>query len=131
MMRRGLLFMMLVAALVTACRKEVNQEEVMAKAAQQYYSYLLNGNYEAWVDGFARNDSIRSHYRSQLVDNAKMFMALQKTEHGGIKSATVKRAELDTLRRIANVFFTLTYGDGTHEQTVMPMIHKDGLWYMR
>jgi hypothetical protein len=131
MMRRKILFCAVISLFFAACKKEINQEEVMAQAAKQYYTYLLQGNYEAWVDGFYRKDSIREAYRSQLIDNAKMFISQQKAVNGGIKSVDVRSTELDTVRQVANVFLTLNYENTGKEQVVMPMIYKNGLWYMR
>lgn len=131
MIKSKLFFCAVLCLLASGCKKEVDQEELVRHAAKQYYDYLLQGDYGAWVDGFYRTDSISEGYRSQLINNAKMFIACQQTVHEGIKSAEVKGAELDTARHVANVFLTLTYGDKGKEQVLMPMIHKDGLWYMR
>ena len=114
-----------------SCKKEVNQEEVMGQAAKQYYTYLLNGKYDAWIDGFFHSEPLRKEYRSQLIDNAKMFMYQQKEEHNGIKSFDLKDTNLDTLKNVANVFLNLTYGDNSQEQIVVPMVKNKGVWYMR
>ena len=60
-----------------------------------------------------------------------MFIAQQKAEHDGIADIEMVMAQVDTASNTANVFLTLKYGDKSHEQVVMPMIKKDGLWYMR
>ena len=104
---------------------------VEGKAAKLYYEYLLHGNYYAYVDGFYRPDSIPDDYRSQLIDNAKMFIALQKEEHGGIKSISVEMAKADTTEKVANVFLTVTYGNKAKEQILVPMVSHDGQWMMR
>lgn len=114
-----------------SCKKEVNQEEVMGQAAKQYYIYLINGKYDAWIDGFFHSQPLRKEYRSQLIDNAKMFMYQQKEEHKGIKSFDLKDTKLDTLKNVANVFLNLTYGDNSQEQIVVPMVKNKGVWYMR
>ncbi len=116
--------------LVTSCGK-AKPEEIAAKAAEQYYSYLLDGKYEAFVDGCFQQDTIRDVYRQQLIENAKMFVAQQKAEHNGIKSFEVAGAEVDTAAHTANVFLVLTYGDGGSEQILLPMVEKDELWMMR
>lgn len=128
---KKLFFILLGLLVVISCKKEINQEEVVGNAAKQYYSYLLDGNYDAFVDGCYQKDSIRKEYRNQLVDNAKMFMGQQKSEHQGIISFEVLSAKVDTVSHTANVFLKLNYGDKTQEQIVLPMVEEDGLWYMR
>lgn len=129
-MRKALL-LALAAFLLVACKKEVNPEELVSNAAKQYYTYLLEGNYDAFVDGCYREGTIREVYRTQLVDNAKMFVGQQKDEHQGIKSFEVVSAKVDTASHSANVFLSLKYGDNTTEQVVLPMVEKENLWYMR
>lgn len=103
----------------------------MGNTARQYYSYLLEGNYDAFVDGCYQKDSIRREYRNQLIDNAKMFVGQQNTERKGIKSFDLVSAKVDTASHTANVFLKLNYGDNSTEQVVLPMVEVDGLWYMR
>lgn len=129
-MRKALLFA-LAAVFMIACKKDVNYEELVSNAAKQYYTYLLEGNYDAFVDGCYREGTIREAYRSQLVDNAKMFVGQQKVEHQGIKTVEVVSAKVDTAAHSANVFLNLKYGDNTSEQIVLPMVEKENIWYMR
>ncbi len=122
------------ACLVFSCtqKQEDNQAELAGNAAKQYYSYLLAGDYDAFVDGTLREDSIlREEYRVQLLENARMFMAQQQTEHQGIKSVSVKKVDIDSLKSTANVFLILNYGDKGTEQVLMPMVKSNGLWYMK
>ena len=121
-----------VMALASSCSESKRDEaKVVGNAAKLYYEYLLQGKYEAYVDGFYRPDSIPDGYRSQLIDNAKMFVGSQKEEHQGIKEINVGHVKVDTTQHIANVFLILTYGDKGKEQVVVPMIQKKGMWLMR
>lgn len=130
---RSLIVAATAVMLLLSCggKKEDNQTEVAGNAAKQYYSYLLAGDCESFVDGTCHKDSIRSEYRMQLIENARMFIAQQQKEHQGIKSVEVKHVDIDTLRTNANVFLVLTYGDKSTEQVLMPMVNSGGLWYMK
>ena len=129
-MRKYIVLLSLI--IVASCgKKDVYSEEVVGNAAKQYYSYLLEGNYEAFVDGCYQKDTIRKEYRDQLVDNAKMFVGQQKMEHKGIKIYDVTSVKVDTVSHTANVFMKLSFGDNTTAQVVLPMVEKDELWYMR
>ena len=117
--------------LAIACTKEINQGEVAARVAKHYYDTLVAGHYDAFLEGTYQQDSIPKRYRDLLLDNAKMFIAQQQTEHQGIKEVRVIRHRADTAKHTADVFLVLTFGDSTSEQIVVPMIQHKGTWLMR
>ena len=125
------LFYFFVALLAVACSSGPDPGEVAAQAAKEYYTQLLAGKYEHYVDGFYRPDSIPASYRRQLIDNAKMFVGQQKKERRGILDVRVVNAVADTTKRSANVFLIFAYGDSTSEEVVVPMVQHRGVWYMR
>lgn len=113
------------------CSPKVDPADVAAQVAKQYYDYLLDGKYEAFVDGKYRPDSIPGSYREQLVMNMKMFMGQQERERRGIKEARIVNAVADTARHEANVFLVFCYGDSTVEEVLVPMVESQGIWYLR
>lgn len=117
--------------LLAACKKDDNQEELVGKAAAVYYSYLVNGNYDAFIGGTYRSDSLRPFYRQQLIENLKMFAAQQKEEHGGIDRFAVSAVKIDTASHTADAFIDIVYRDSLKEQILLPMIRKDDIWYMK
>ena len=123
------ILVVMVIALV-GCSKP-DPSEVVGQTAKLYYDYLREGRYSAFVDGMNFPDSIPEQYRSQLVDNAKMYMAQQKKEHKGIQEIGIQNATVDTAKHCANVFLSFSYYDGTTEQILVPMVEKNGVWYMR
>lgn len=125
------LFYFFGALLAVACSSGPDPGEVAAQAAKEYYTQLLAGKYEHYVDGFYRPDSIPASYRRQLIDNAKMFVGQQKDERRGILDVRVVNAVADTTKRSANVFLIFAYGDSTSEEVVVPMVQHRGVWYMR
>ena len=125
------LFYFFMALLAVACSSGPDPGEVAAQAAKEYYTQLLAGKYEHYVDGFYRPDSIPPSYRRQLIDNAKMFVGQQKDERRGILDVRVVNAVADTTKRSANVFLIFAYGDSTSEEVVVPMVQHRGVWYMR
>ena len=127
---KKLLYIALLAAVVVAC-SQVNPADKAALAAKQYYDYLLEGKYEAFIEGHYMPDSIPQSYRQGLVTNAKMFVGQQQREHRGIKETRVVNAEADTALHTANVFLVFTYGDTTSEEVNIPMIESKGIWYLR
>ena len=85
-----------------------------ARVAKQYYDYLIEGK-----------------YRDQLIKNAKMFMGQQQIEHRGIKETRIVNVTADDNHHEANVFLTLCFGDSTVEEICVPMVERDGIWYLR
>lgn len=124
---------LLVLVSVVSCGKASgpNPDEVAAQAAKAYYGYLVDGKYDAYVDGFYQPDSIPPGYREQLITNAKMFASQQKEEHGGIKSIGIAGAKADTAKHVAHVFLVFNYGNGDHEQVVVPLVLVGGNWMLK
>lgn len=70
-------------------------------------------------------------YWSQLVDNCHQFMHQQKESHRGIHEVRIVNAKTDTLQKYVNVFMMLCFGDSTNEEVIVPMVDRDGRWYMK
>lgn len=100
-------------------------------AAKRYYDLLLEGKYDEFVAGQNMPHRIPEGYRQQLVLNAKMFVEQQKDEHRGMKDFQVLDAKADTAHHVADVYLTVTYGDSTKEQIVVPMVEVENKWKMR
>ena len=111
-------------ALLSGCRHGNDDvAPIVGNIAKSYYDNLLRGDYHP--------DTIPHSYKSQLADNARMFMAQMKEEHGGIASISVKRTEVDTLHHAASVFLLMRFRDKTEEQVIVPMVRKGGTWLLR
>ena len=100
-------------------------------AAKGYYDMLLEGRYDEFVEGQNMPHRIPEGYRQQLVLNAKMFVEQQKNEHRGMKAFQILDAKADTAHHIADVYLSVTYGDSTKEQIVVPMVEVEKKWKMR
>ena len=123
--------MTLLAASSCSPAKPQNPNELAVRAAKVYYDYLIAGNFEAYVDGFYRPDSIPGSYREQLIVNAKQYMAGMKARHSGVSDIVVTRAETDTLGDYTNVFMLITFADSIREEIVVPMVKRGNEWKMK
>lgn len=128
-----ILLLAVVLCLLQACSgpSDPTAAEMAGQTAKAYYDQLLRGDYESFVAGSWRPDSIPASYHEQLVTNAKMFVGQQNEEHQGIREVRVANAQADTARHSANVFLLFAYGDSTTEEVVVPMVEHKGVWYMR
>lgn len=125
------LLYLFVAMVIVACTSSLDEGEVAARAAKEYYGYLLQGNIASFVDGHYRPDSIPDTYREQLITNTKMYVNQQNEEHRGIKDIRIVDTKTDMQKHAANVFLVLSFGDSTSEEIVVPMVESDGVWYLR
>ena len=131
-MRQLLFFLFL--PLIIACSSQPSEPDaaqLAANAAKAYYEQLLKGDYGSFVDGRYQPTELPESYRQQLIANAKMFVGQEEKEHKGIKSVSVADGRADTAKHVANAFLTFSYGDGTKEQVVVPMVEVKKVWYMR
>ena len=107
-------------------------EEMASLAAKGYYEHLIHGEYEKFLQG---KDGLNKHsevdYWNQLRDNCHQFVHQQEQAHRGIHEVRVVNAKTDTLQNYTNVFMMLCFGDSTNEEIVVPMVERDGRWYMR
>jgi hypothetical protein len=109
----------------------VSREEQAALAAKGYYTNLVQGEYEQFVEGRFMADSLPADYRSQLIEGYKQFVAQQLEARNGIQEVSVSRAYTDSLAGYTNVLLMLCYGDSTTEEVVVPMVERDGRWMMK
>ena len=126
-----LFLLLLVLVTLASCRESVDETQMVAQTAQLYYESLLQGRYDEFVGGLDSHVGVSSAYDEQLVTNAKMFLEQQQMLKGGIKSIDVADAQIDKERHTADAFLVFTYGDGSSEQVLVPMVERDGVWLMR
>jgi hypothetical protein len=127
---RKLVYLILIIVVV-ACSTGVSREEQAALAAKGYYTHLVQGEYEQFVEGRFMADSLPDDYRSQLIEGYKQFVAQQLEARKGIQEVSVSRAYTDSLAGYTNVLLMLCYGDSTTEEVVVPMVERDGRWMMK
>lgn len=127
-----LLLMLPLVALSCKEKPVVDHGAIAGKAAVQYYGYLLRHDYTAFVDGINYPNPIPKDYREALEKNAAMFVHDQDSLRQGIKAVHLSKADImpgDTAA--AAIYLTLSYGDKSSEEILVPMVCRKGVWYMK
>ena len=120
--------------LTSSCSSPTPEEVARADAmvaAQHGYRLLLDGDYEGFALYHAGMSDAPRTFREQMVDAYKMYVDREERAHKGISSARATRAEMDSTLQLMQVFVLLTYGDGTSEEIVVPVVHDQGAWKLR
>lgn len=130
-MKKIFFFLLSVMSLFSCKEKTPDPGFYAGIAAKGYYDMLLEGRYDEFVEGQNMPHRIPEGYRQQLVLNAKMFVEQQKNEHRGMKAFQILDAKADTVHHLADVYLSVTYGDSTKEQIVVPMVEVEKKWKMR
>lgn len=120
-----------VFAAILSCSDNGKEDFAAAHAAKDYYDLLLKEKYDGFVDGMNFPDAITKNYREQLVANARMFVAEQQRLHKGMNEVRVVNCVNDSTQTTANAFLMLCFSDSTVEQVVVPMVKRDGRWFMK
>ena len=122
--------LILALLLCLACANP-SPEEMASIAAKGYYTHLVNGEYEAFLEGKDGADSLPEAYREQLLTSCRQFMSQQNRDHHGILDIRVSNAKTDTTLNYTNVFLVLCFGDSVNEEIVVPMVERNGSWRMK
>ncbi len=130
---------MTICLAVCSCSDDgTRQEDIALQAAKAYYDQLLHGDYDAFIDGTLRTDTLPDDYKAQLRLNMQQYIETTEKEHKGINHVETLRAKCDTLKLsndsniiTAQAFIAICFNDSTREEVVVPMVHKAGIWYLR
>jgi len=114
--------------LLAACSRDLYTHEAARKAAEEYYSRLIRGDYQGFVNGYANAGEWPADFRSQLVDATAQFMAKDD-----MRSLMEVGAISDSLGKdsTAYVMLQLQFSDSTNEQIELPLVLMEDGWKMQ
>lgn len=119
------------SALLTSCKKQPSRSESASQAAEQFYTYLINGQYESFANCVYTPDSMPSEYRLQLAQAVKQYAEKDMRSRGGITDATVIADSIFADSTQAIISLQLTFGDNSTEQIQLPLVYTIDGWKMR
>lgn len=113
-----------------ACGK-LSPEEQASLAAKGYYEHLIEGEWDAYMEGVNGTEGAPADYVEQLRTSAKQYVQRLKQLHQGVQSIEVASARTDSMLQCTQVFLILNFGDATHEEICVPMVESNGRWRMK
>lgn len=113
-----------------ACGK-LSPEEQASLAAKGYYEHLIEGEWDAYMEGVNGTEGAPADYVEQLRVSAKQYVQRLKHLHQGVQSIEVASARTDSMLQCTQVFLILNFGDATHEEICVPMVESNGRWRMK
>ena len=128
---------LVVALLMTACAGGSNDEntpeyQASLAAKQSYEALYLENRPEAFLSKRVHYGDMPNDFQQQLLDGYRSHLRQVERMHQGVKAVDVIRAQMDTTLQCMQVFLSLTYGDGSGEEVVVPMVvDADGHWRLQ
>lgn len=121
---------MLVALLASCSGGDKPYSHAAARrAAQEYYSYLISGDYDSFAAGIALRDSLYAGMRQELADMSAQFVHGQSGRNAMVRAVAVDDSLFED--STADVFLELVFADSTRELICLPMVLEGDTWRMR
>ncbi len=123
----------LVAAVMVlaACwddRNDVHEE--VHRIAYEGFECMIKGDVDGWLALVADYDSLPEAYRTQLRDAMLQHLDKEKKAHGGLVSVEVTGDNIiDSIT--AEAYVQLLYADSVSERIHLPVVRRNGVWYIR
>ena len=117
---------------IAACRKhgDALTHASARRAAERYFTMIIDKHYEQFVDGLVGTDSIPDTLRSQMID--LLAQAYEKQANEINKKMLKVSATADSIQdSTAYVFLDVLYGDSTTEQVGMLLLFDGERWLMQ
>ena len=118
----------LLSAVLWACADSYYTHQAARKAAEEYYTMLIRGDYEGFVRGYADAEDMPEDFRSQLADATAQFMAKDDMRNLCRVEATGDSLYQDST---AYVMLQLHFSDSTSEQIGLSLVLQEDGWKMK
>ena len=132
--KRSPLLVLLLSYLLTACSPGGKGEGLQPPTADEvmaYYELYRSGNYADYVKAMQSCDDKPADFCKQMADALKQHAARIKAEKGGAVSAEFLRTEMHAEHSAADAYLSVTYGDSTKEEIVLPLVFWQDKWRLK
>ena len=132
--KRSPLLVLLLSYLLTACSPGGKGEGLQPPTADEvmaYYELYRSGNYAEYVKAMQSCDDKPADFCKQMADALKQHATRIKAEKGGAVSAEFLRTELHAEHSAADAYLSVTYGDSTKEEIILPLVFWQDKWRLK
>ena len=132
--KRSHLLVLLLSYLLTACSPGGKGEGLQPPTADEvmaYYELYRSGNYADYVKAMQSCDDKPADFCKQMADALKQHAARIKAEKGGAVSAEFLRTEMHAEHSAADAYLSVTYGDSTKEEIILPLVFWQDKWRLK
>ena len=132
--KRSPLFVLLLSFLLAACSPGGKGEGLQPPTADEvmaYYELYRCGNYSDYVKAMQSCDDKPADFCKQMADALKQHAARIKAEKGGAVSAEFLRTEMHAEHSAADAYLSVTYGDSTKEEIILPLVFWQDQWRLK
>lgn len=132
--KRSPLLVLLLSYLLTACSPGGKGEGLQPPTADEvmaYYELYRSGNYADYVKAMQSCDDKPADFCKQMADALKQHAARIKAEKGGAVSAEFLRTEMHAEHSAADAYLSVTYGDSTKEEIILPLVFWQDKWRLK
>ena len=132
--KRSPLLVLLLSYLLTACSPGGKGEGLQPPTADEvmaYYELYRSGNYADYVKAMQSCDDKPADFCKQMADALKQHATRIKAEKGGAVSAEFLRTELHAEHSAADAYLSVTYGDSTKEEIILPLVFWQDQWRLK
>lgn len=133
-MKKGFYFSLMVMMTMFVMAACSSSTSTPGDAMKKYSDYLIQGDYEKFVDGFAFDGEMTAEKIKEQKDGLTAMLKEKGTKEfekmGGFKNIEVLSEEISEDGNTATVTIKQTYGNGETEENKQMMVKKDGKWLM-
>ena len=131
------IFSLLLTIVPSACHKTSNeavhdQGSVGADSmAIICYKMQANGQFDEYVNAMLSCDGTTPDYKQRMVVMLRQHQKQINEEKKGVKDVSLLRTEMHNNNKMANVFLSVSYKDGSNEEVMLPMVYDGKQWRMQ
>ncbi len=132
-MKRVVYIYVAVVLMLCACwddRNRNNVHEEVQRLAHESFECIMQGDVDGWMTRVAGYDSLPDEYKIQLRNAMLQHMDKEMQAHGGLASFSVTGDNV-TDSITAEAYVQLLYADSVSERIHLPMVKRNGVWYIR
>lgn len=124
------LILLAAVAIISLCFAACTNSNTPEGVTKAYLSAIQKGNYEKALNLYYSKNERSDEERQEILQMFEDKMKKSIEDKLGIASYEVGTAEVSEDGNKAVVPYTLTYGDGSNNESVMKVLKEDGKWYL-